>query len=617
MPRGSEKHIAKSLGFSAFRNHCKTTSREVRIQKDISNFKKYVIQSLARFLLPTLAIFLLPSTGAAETTTIDQTLPPTTPSLPANPITTIQPTVELHLSQSTITSVPSKFPSVPSSSSELPSDFPAGSRLPTVIPTAQATSTAFPSPGLSYVPSDLPSVAPSLHPTAEPTFKTPITATANFRQEFAVGNGRVFTSDEVSLFQSLYTSYTVNFAPVKDVANGRTETACEVLSQLGLEEKRMLKFTQMEKTNPVKLVRVHYAMSYASVYSNVTTYTEDFQIYVNENLDTVALQLRLLGLNVTETYLADRITVEPEPTPAPTLTHTPTPEPTMKPSLSFFPSMIPTDLPSLSPTSLSTSLSSGSPSPLPFTSSVQPSRYFSGEPSRENFELREGKKVADKTLMIVSIVVAGTITLIGLSLYCRRRKLLSELEYISHIAASNRPHGLEGAHEPGSWNAVVCQPRPDEEDQNFPYSPAGESVPDMMGFSTTGLDPIRVTDGLVSPSDSFVSNQSLLSAGNSIVGDSGDEADATGNLADEFDNYKDQNLEKMRADIEGNLTDFDDMMSQALTRALIDDDGANTSATEQLWGSVGGLRGSEIEASALCDVIDWLRRKKGASIREK
>ena len=55
-------------------------------------------------------------------------------------------------------------------------------------------------------------------------------------------------------------------------------------------------------------------------------------------------------------------------------------------------------------------------------------------------------------------------------------------------------------------------------------------------------------------------------------GDSGDEADTTQNLQDEFDQYKDQNLEKMRAEVEGNLSGFDGMMSQALTKALMDDD---------------------------------------------
>ena len=78
--------------------------------------------------------------------------------------------------------------------------------------------------------------------------------------------------------------------------------------------------------------------------------------------------------------------------------------------------------------------------------------------------------------------------------------------------------------------------------------------------------------GILSPAESLVSNQSLLSQGIDLSGDSGDELDATQGLADEFDQYKDKNLEKMRADVEGSLQNFDGMMNQAMTIALFPDD---------------------------------------------
>mmetsp|Transcript_18263 Transcript_18263/g.52111 ORF Transcript_18263/g.52111 Transcript_18263/m.52111 type:complete len:295 (+) Transcript_18263:592-1476(+) len=149
--------------------------------------------------------------------------------------------------------------------------------------------------------------------------------------------------------------------------------------------------------------------------------------------------------------------------------------------------------------------------------------------------------------------------------------------------------------------------------------------------------------GIISPSESLISNQSLLSAGEAMTADSGDEeADATHHLADEFDQYKDQNLEKMRAEVEGNLTGFDGMMSQALTKALIDDhdDDAHYfgtaatpttltstgSLTDSLWGGslLPGaenqgqqLSGIEIEASVLGEVTDWLRREENATNDER
>ena len=102
-----------------------------------------------------------------------------------------------------------------------------------------------------------------------------------------------------------------------------------------------------------------------------------------------------------------------------------------------------------------------------------------------------------------------------------------------------------------------------------------------------------------------------------MAGDSGDEADTTQNLQDEFDQYKDQNLEKMRAEVEGNLSGFDGMMSQALTKALMDDDEVHVDPSELYWGGIGQQRGAEIEASALCEVMDWLKRNDAASIDRK
>ena len=95
------------------------------------------------------------------------------------------------------------------------------------------------------------------------------------------------------------------------------------------------------------------------------------------------------------------------------------------------------------------------------------------------------------------------------------------------------------------------------------------------------------------------------------------EADATQNLADEFDQYKDQNLERMRADVEGSLTGFDGMMSQALTKVLIDDEEAPIEPTSAIFWGAPTLTGCEIEASALGEVTDWLKRKENASIEER
>ena len=212
-------------------------------------------------------------------------------------------------------------------------------------------------------------------------------------------------------------------------------------------------------------------------------------------------------------------------------------------------------------------------------------------------------------------VVAGSIFLIGL-FYYRKRRLLRELEFRSNAAGNVVKNGVRPSNGEGSWNTVV-QPSKPFHDTFRPLDISNQPSAQRKINYNGNSEALDTPGAMVSPSESLVSNQSLLSAGNSMAGDSGDEADATQNLADEFDQYKDQNLEKMRSDVEGNLTGFDGMMSQALTRALMDDDDANIDPQELLWGGYGKLRGAEIEASALGEVTDWLKRKQGASVEER
>jgi len=123
----------------------------------------------------------------------------------------------------------------------------------------------------------------------------------------------------------------------------------------------------------------------------------------------------------------------------------------------------------------------------------------------------------------------------------------------------------------------------------------------------------------ISPSESLLSNKSLLSAGEAegFGVESGDEADGTKNLQDEFDQYKDQNLENFRSDVEGNLLGFEGIMSAAVTNALMGDEENRTDPAELLWGCHGNPKGPDIEASALCEVNDWLKRNENASAERK
>jgi len=277
---------------------------------------------------------------------------------------------------------------------------------------------------------------------------------------------------------------------------------------------------------------------------------------------------------VTQAQLAQRfvvITTEPTVAPGPV----PTAMPTRLPSVSTRPSM----LPSLNPTAIPTILPSDL-SPAPTASPQAKSDHDS--PSAETI------------VIVVSVVIAGSIVLVGLLIYFRKRSLDRDRQF-----RSNSIQRKDG---------VLQQPS---------YGLTSEDH--MSGVN--GQD-FAVTQSLANgnevdlQNESLISGQSLLSAGNSIDGDSHDEADPTHVLADEFDKYKDPHLERMRADVECNLTGFDSMMSQALTRALIDDDD-NVDPRELLWGGSGKLTGAEIEASALGEVTDWLKRKENATLQEK
>jgi hypothetical protein len=400
--------------------------------------------------------------------------------------------------------------------------------------------------------------------------------------------------------------------------DGRITTTCTVDFQTGLLGRRRLGIPgEGRMLQTFQFNEVDYTMVYSSFHTNVTAYPIFFQAYIDSNKDMVTLDLRDMGLDVTNTANASRIVINPVPTPAPTTTSRPTSHPTARPTTSLKPSGIPSDRPSRRPT---TAPLTSAPSLFP-TMSGAPSALpteFTAVPSESPIEGNNaGDGVKNNTVIVVSVVVAGSIILFGLLLYYRRRKSQREHEFQTNAAIGNRQDKkYPGAASEGSWDAAVRKPAG--------YETASSPTPggNVSGYGndhyTNKIPPVVTSPGgMVSPSESLASNQSLLSTGISMAGDSGDEADHTQNLADEFDQYKDQNLEKMRADVEGNLNGFDGMMSQALTKALIDDDEAQVDPTELLWGGKSKLTGIEIEASALGEVDNWLKRKENASIEEK
>ena len=321
----------------------------------------------------------------------------------------------------------------------------------------------------------------------------------------------------------------------------------------------------------VQSIQMDFTMAYESAYHNVSSYPILFQNWINQNLDVVTSQMQLLQLNVTEAQAASRLIVR---TPAPSSSFAPSEPPTNYPTITRYPSEFPTFAP------------------------VDPPTFPPSTGTSDNAGVVIG----------ISLLIGCSIIGIGLFIYFRKRRRRKELE-----ARDKAKQEYDGAPpEAGGWNnGTDANLDPNYEGEESPennYSTAFRKYEDGSG---------RGPEGVLSPSESLVSNQSLLSAGNSMAGDSGDEADTTQIFADEFDQYKDQNLEKMRADIEGNLEGCDGMMSQAVARALIDEDDLNFGSTDYLWGGHEFVTGPEIEASALGDVMDWLKRNDQASVEEK
>jgi len=116
-------------------------------------------------------------------------------------------------------------------------------------------------------------------------------------------------------------------------------------------------------------------------------------------------------------------------------------------------------------------------------------------------------------------------------------------------------------------------------------------------------------------SRSTFSSDSLISTGSSYLSHPGDnELDDTHILNDEFDKYKNENLEKVRTDIVGTISNSKDMMSQAMTKALMEDI-HDDDTIESSW--FGSINSTEIETSVYCEVHDWLKSKDGAGLDER
>lgn len=451
----------------------------------------------------------------------------------------------------------------------------------TLQPTIERTSApTMPAQPTSDSPTNFPSGSPSDSPTVEPTFQNEIVSTAIFNQRFQIGNNMEFNETEKVIFCGVFENYTEGFGGIFDE---RVNTTCEVLtqslqiiSQRGLREgpkDGVLEFLNNQNERRLQGVvfnQVDYLMSYQSKHTNVSEYPALFQTYVNNDLDKVTQDLQNASLAVENSFLAFNTIGTQVPTTLPTTT----PRPTGPPSIgSVAPSMMPSP-------SFSRDPAIPAVTEMP---TMNPS-------NNESATAKNGPGIS--TIVAVSVIGAVAFALVGLFVFYRRRKHRSERKFQQAAAG-----GAKGS----SRNQVV-------EGQNMRIDTEA-SYPDPL----TGKQEVT---GMISPADSLYSNESMISNVPSPLSEGSErEEDRTHTLTDEFDQYKDQNLEAMRTGVEGNLSGFDGMMSQALTNVLVDDDSETVDMNGLRWGGSGDS--ATIEATVLCEATDWLKRNEVATMEEK
>jgi hypothetical protein len=444
-----------------------------------------------------------------------------------------------------------------------------------------------------------------------------------FSQRFEISENRIFNETEIVAFCEVFQSYT---APIQEkmLINDNTtkrdptvNTTCAIVRQsVGVVPSRR----QFVRKLDLLLLQVDYSMQYESNRQPTDEYPREFQRYVNGDLSKVETDLQGAGLSgVTGAGVA---LLTSKITPAPT------PRPSDIPSVSAQPSQQASIAPTAAP--------SGRP-----TVSAPPSGAPSSGPS-----VNPSGPSSTTIVATVVTVVGGSIILASLLVYYRRRKRTKE-HNLQYAAAHDRKGDHEIEFEKNANNGFITQMGGlfglNKKDTSATLPQQQVTVVDLKEQNQTDFrDPLFIVerdmankddfhhfnsdspgehhhmnngDGGIPPNDSLESNQSLISAGFSMSSDSDNEPDFTQNLVDVFEEFKDQNLEKMRTEVEGNLTGFDGMMSQALTKALMDDDDDDKDMGDLMWGGTGDSM--EIEASVLCDMNDWLKRKEGASVDER
>ncbi|GFH44900.1 hypothetical protein CTEN210_01374 [Chaetoceros tenuissimus] len=504
-------------------------------------------------------------------------LPSYSPSLNPSSIPTTFPSTKPTFQPTKLpSSLPSQFPSI--LPSRLASNSPSSS--PTVMPSSPPTTTSKPSQYPTNAPTDQPSEIPSSPPTPLPTYTNFISVKSTFLSFVTLDEPIDQGTLRASLFEQALESLTPN---INDDSNkDRVTTKCEFIrtQSLGGRKLRGIKDRNLLERNVI----LSFTMEYSSRHVNVTDYDSDLKNWIEGNSVAYVNTLQGFTLSVTDSS----IVVILEKTDAPTISPSkiPTISPSYRPSTS--PTVLPTNLPTLKPSESPSLVPSVSPTLLPTAlPSDSPTNIPSSMPSID-------KNTAAKVGGSIGGVIGASALILVLALYFKRKR--------DNVDGSEIGTG-PGLRAPGSHSN---SPEVDVGVQ-FPVVTPGE---DGFEVAQPGLDG--------SPEGGYESGDSFLSSGsdNNGRGDSDSDIDygEDGTLVDEFDKYKDNNLEKMRDEMEGMNENFDGMMSLALTKALMDDMEDEDGVSDM---DINPPSATEIEATVLCDINDWLKKKTSTSAEER
>lgn len=404
-------------------------------------------------------------------------------------------------------------------------------------------------------------------------------------------------------------------------------------------------------------LEIRYKMTYESNVIPVEGYANKFIAYMNKNfvtdkpnLERLKADLKFEGITI---FSAELVTVYNEPTLSPTF------------ASSFPPSKRPSSRPSTQPSLISSGGPSTSPSQGPTKSmspTLSPSVFLSVNPSFEPTQIKANtSKIAGTTIGVLILILAFALVVY----YYYRTFLQSKLNKGGDDPSgdsNNQTNYPQFVPDSPAMEPSLYSQQHQEQDQHLHVDEVIQGTPMRYGMSNgtyiteqasdrshesndsvTYLDHVNINQyedynhphypqqlhhphhihplhidqhHFIPPNEDMISSRSLISGVYSVGSDSMFEQDPGNHLIDEFDEYRDQGLEKMRDDIEASISESDDMMSQAMTRAyMMDDDDLMAEGIDPNF--IGPLDAMDVEVTELCATNDWKKKRQGATVDEK